>query len=282
MKPTYVSLRLCVVAIVAAVAFAIASPARAGAWTAPLGRSYHKVSVSYFGADSEFDVRHEERPFELEGKFTDTTVSYYGEYGIVDRLTVFGTLPLKQIHYANLFEEGTTSGVADVELGLRLRLAVRGPFVLSLHGLVKVPGGYDGSDRLPLGNDQVDGELRFLAGTSALKGRLYFGGEAAYRYRGQAPSDEWRFLFEIGGTFTQSFYGRLKLDEVRSAENQDTVLDVFGNPLAQLSSELRRAEFTLGVQFSKHVSGEASWAPIYYGTSIAKGATYSLAVVWAF
>lgn len=256
--------------------------AHAGAWTAPRGSSYHKLSLNYFTASSGFDAAHDEQPFELAGRFTDKNLTYYGEYGIVDRLTLFGSLPFKSIHYENSFERGTASGIADVEIGLKAKLAGQGPFVFSLQGLAKVPGGYDGADRLPLGNDQVDGELRLLAGTSALRGRIYFGGETAYRYRSKAPSDEWRFLVEIGGSFTKSFYGRLKLDEIRSAENQDDVRDVFGNPLAQLASELRRAELTLGASFSKHWSGEAGWAPIVYGTSIAKGATYSLAVVCAF
>jgi len=263
-------------------AVAAAAPARAGAWTAKRGGSYHKVSLNYFTANTGFDASHDEQAFELEGRFTDKNLTYYGEYGIVGRVTLFGSLPFKSIHYENLFEAGTTSGVADVEIGLRVRLAARNAFVFSLQGLAKVPGGYDGADRLPLGNDQVDGELRLLAGTSALRGRIYFGGEAAYRYRGQAPSDEWRFLAEIGGSFTRRFYGRLKLDEVRSVGNQDDVRDVFGNPLAQLASELRRGELTLGVGFSKHWGGEASWAPIVYGTNIAKGSTYSLAVVCAF
>lgn len=263
-------------------AAAAVAPARAGAWTAQKGASYHKLSLNYFTANTEYDASHDEQPFELEGRFTDKNLTYYGEYGIVDRLTLFGSIPYKSIHYENLFEEGDTSGIADVEIGLRVRLAARGAFVFSIQGLAKVPGGYDGDDPLPLGNDQVDGELRLLAGTSALGGRIYFGGEVAYRYRSREPSDEWRFLAELGGNFTKRFYGRLKLDEVRSVENQDDVRDVFGNPLAQLASELRRGELTLGVSFSKHLSGEASWAPIVYGTSIAKGATYSLAVVCAF
>ena len=32
------------------------------------------------------------------------------------------------------------------------------------------------ADLLPLGNDQRDGETRLLAGTSVLRGRIYFGG----------------------------------------------------------------------------------------------------------
>lgn len=263
-------------------AVVISGRAHAGAWTAARGSSYHKVSLNYFTASTGFDSAHDEQPFELDGKFTDRNLTYYGEYGLVDRLTLFGSLPAKSAHYANLFEEGTTSGIADVEVGLRFRLAARGPFMLSLQGLAKVPGGYDGAERLPLGNDQTDGEVRLLAGTSALRGRIYFGGEAAYRFRSEAPSDEWRFLAEIGGSFTRTFYGRLKLDEIRSAENQDDVRDVFGNPLAQLASELRRAELTLGKQFSRRWSGEASWAPIVYGKNIAKGDTFSLAVVRAF
>ncbi len=263
-------------------ALATAAPAHAGAWTSPKGGWYHKVALTYFTANSEFDTSHDERPFELDGTFTQQNLIYYGEYGILDGLTAVWSLPLRKIHYTNLLEEGDTFGIADVELGLRVRLAAKGSFVVSFQGLLIVPGGYDGTDRLPLGNDQNNAEARLLMGASALGGRIYFGGEAAYRYRAQEPSDEWRFLAEIGGHFTEAFYGRLKFSEIRSVGNQEDVRDVFGNPLAQLASELREAELTLGTQFSKRWSGEASWSPIVYGRSIAKGDTFALAVVCSF
>ncbi len=272
--------RFCtVVVILAAVS---AAPLYAGAWTIPKGGWYHKLAVNYFTADSGYDASHDEQPFELEGRFTQENLTYYGEYGFVDGLTVVWTVPVRKIHYENLFEEGTTFGIADAELGLRVRLAAKRTFFFSFMGLVKVPAGYDGEDRLPLGNDQVDAEARFLMGASAQSGRVYFGGEVAYRYRSQEPSDEWQALAEIGGSFTKQFYGRLKLTQIRSVGNQDDVRDVFGNPLAQFASERRGAELTLGVQFSKHWSGEASWIPIVYGTSLAKGTTYALAAVAAY
>ncbi len=263
-------------------ALATAVPAHAGAWTVPKGGWYHKLSATYFAADSEFDTSHDEQPFELEGRFTQANLIYYGEYGIIDSLTAVWSIPLRKVHYTNLFEEGETTGIADVELGLRVRLAAKNSFFFSFQGLFMVPGGYDGADTLPLGNDQNSAEARLLMGASALGGRIYFGGEAAYRYRSQEPSDEWRFLVELGGNFSKVFYGRLKLSEIRSLENQDDIRDVFGNPLVQFASELRGAELTLGARLSKRWSGEASWLPIVYGRSIAKGDTWVLAAVYSF
>ena len=268
--------------VVSILAIGTAIPAHAGAWTAPKGSWYHKLAATYFTANSEFDTSHVEQPFKLEGEFTQANLIYYGEYGIVDSLTAVWSVPFRSVRYSNSFEKGETTGFADVELGLRVKLAATRSFVFSFQGLFIVPARYDGADTLPLGNDQNNAEARLLAGASALRGRIYFGGEAAYRYRAHEPSDEWRFLVEVGGTFTKTLYGRLKLSEVKSVENQDDVRDVFGNPLARYASEVREAEVTLGVHLSKRWAGEASWLPIVYGRSVAKGETFSLAGVCSF
>lgn len=258
-----------------------AGPACAGAWTGGKGKSYSKLSVSRFASDEGYDADGKVIPFDLDGKFFDETLTYYGEFGILENLSIFGSLPLKSILYRNFIEEGRTSGLYDLDLGVRFRVT-RAPVVFSVQGLVKVPGGYDPDERLPLGNGQADAEARFLLGSALPSGRMYYGVEAGYRYRAEEPSDEYRYLAEVGGRFTRRLYGRAKVEFVRSAHNADDVRDVFGNPVAALEAERTALEATAGVTLSRTVSFELTYAPLLNGRNTAKGTTWSVAAILAF
>ena len=263
-------------------ACALGAPgASAGAWTAPQGGAYNKFSISAFRSDSEFDAAGEKQPFQFEGEFTDATLTYYGEFGVRADLTLTASVPFKRIHYENFLEQGTAQGLYDVELGARWRFVER-PCVVSLQGIAKIPGAYDEDDRLPLGNGQADFEMRLLFGQAPGRGRLYYGVEGGYRYRAEAPSDEWRWLVELGGAISRRVYARAKLDGIESADNADDVRDVFGNPVATLSAEIVRLEVTLGLGLGRRWSAEATWAPILDGRSTADGATAYLAAIYSF
>jgi len=267
----------------AALAGAVMSalPAAAGAWTLPEHGHYHKVSLSAFASDTEFDAEGEPQPFQFDGEYSDETLTYYGEFWLRDDLTLIASVPFKRIRYENFLERGTTQGLFDIELGARWRFVER-PVVVSLQCLTKLPGVYDEDDRLPLGNGQADVELRVLLGHAPGRGRVYYGVEAAYRYRAEEPSDEWRWLLEVGGAIARRVYARAKLDGIESANNADDVQDVFGNPVATLSAEVVRLETTLGLRLGPRWSGEATWAPILDGRSTADGTTVFLAGVYVF
>ncbi|HXV75774.1 MAG TPA: hypothetical protein VD788_05590 [Candidatus Polarisedimenticolaceae bacterium] len=257
----------------------LASAVHAGAWTPPRATAYTRFSVERFTADEGFDAEGEVVPFEFDGRYTDDTLKLYGEFALRDELALIASIPLQSIEYENRFESGATDGLGDFELGLRLRFVDR-PVVVSFQALVRVPGHYEGEPRLPLGYDQYDAEGRLLLGQSLAAGRIYYGLEAAYRWRDREPADEWRYLVELGGLLTRRLYARTKLEAIESAENAEDVRDVFGNPVLRFESELRRIETTLGYRFARNLGVEVAWNPILDGRSTAKGTTWSLALVW--
>jgi len=100
---------------------------------------------------------------------------------------------------------------------------------------VKIPGGYDKNSTLPLGNGQVDVEYRILYGLSLWR---WFPGYANFErlsLPAEAPSDEFRYLAEIGANITARLYARAKLDGILSMKNADCTASTTGNPQLDLS-----------------------------------------------
>jgi len=251
----------------------------AGAWTQEKGKSYHRVAANYYYADEEYNADGDSRPMAFNGEFTDSNLNYYTEYGILDELTVMASVYYKMIEREDDYYKYETNGMGDVDLGARYRLHSSDIGIFSLQGLVKIPEFYDEDDALPLGNGQYDYELRLLYGRSLwpmIPG--YMNLEAGYRWRAKAPSDEFRYLVEIGSELGQNFYARAKLDALVSMDNADTVTDDFGNPTSTLEYDLAKLDLTLGYHIAKDWGLELGYTPAVWGENTAKGATWTFAV----
>ena len=251
----------------------------AGAWTQEKGKSYHRVAANYYYADEEYNADGDSRPMAFNGEFTDSNLNYYTEYGILDELTVMASVYYKMIEREDDYYKYETNGMGDVDLGARYRLHSSDIGIFSLQGLVKIPEFYDEDDALPLGNGQYDYELRLLYGRSLwpmIPG--YMNLEAGYRWRAKAPSDEFRYLVEIGSELGQNFYARAKLDALVSMDNADTVTHDFGNPTSTLEYDLAKLDLTLGYHITTEWGLELGCTPALWGENTAKGATWTLAV----
>jgi hypothetical protein len=253
----------------------------AGAWTAEKGTSYHRIAANYYMADESFDDDGNSGAMDWNGEFTDINANYYMEYGILDQLTVILSLYYKDIEREDDYRKNETSGLGDVDLGLRYRLHTSAIGVFSVQGLVKVPELYDEDDALPLGNGQYDYECRLLYGRSLwpyIPG--YVNLEAAYRFRDDAPSDEFRYLVEIGSNLGKNVYARAKWDAIISMDNADDGTDAFGNPTSAMEYDLTKLDLTLGWQMTPKVGLEVAYTPAILGKTTAKGETWTLAVTW--
>ncbi len=244
----------------------------AGAWTLAEGKLYDKVSLNNYSADPHF---------------TDTNVGNYIEYGLSDTVSLANSIYFKQIR--NKYESTasgtttttTTSGIADIEVGLKHKLADGIYGVLSHQALVKIPGPYDKNSGLPLGNGQFDAEYRLLYGLSLwrlLPGYANF--EAGYRYRAEAPSDEFRYLVEAGINITKQLYARVKLDGISSVYNADNMADKSGNPTTIYQFDLQKLDTALGYKLTDTWGLEFGYTPTLYGKNTAEGTTYSVGIVY--
>lgn len=251
----------------------------AGAWTANKGGFYEKASFNFYYADKTFDRDGNRRNLSDRGEFTDYNLSNYFEYGLTDSLTVLNSLSYKWLENDNDLSRATAHGIGDVDLGARYRLYRSDAVgVLSTQLLVKIPGGYDRNDPLPMGNDQYDTELRLLYGRS-LYPKLpgYANLEIGYRLRAGDPSDELRYLIEIGFDLGRNFFTRAKLDGIYSIDNGSKV-DGSGNPTTTNNFDLGKLDLTLGYQINPAMGVELGYRPDLYGQNTAAGANYSVAL----
>lgn len=187
------------------------------AWTQAKGHSYHQLAVSRYFTGKKFttvQADHDNiakstgddiRVRRTEG-FVSESITYYGEYGITDTLTVFTSIPWKWIKTnatAKQLGDDGPEGVGDIDLGLRYNLTkdLLGTGVLmSIQGAVKIPEAYEYGHPLNgpssfLGEGQYDAKLELLFGRGFGKGYAGFTGGYKYRFENSKhnsfkPSDQ--------------------------------------------------------------------------------------------
>ena len=265
------------IAVCAVCALIAPTNAFAGAWTAQKGAIYSKSAVNYFATTERFGDQ-------LPGfeRFRDINFTYYTEIGLRDDLTFFGAAAIKDLRNTS---DGVTTdnfGIGDVDLGLRYNFFTA-PFVFSVQGLFKAPFLYNEDADLPLGNGQIDVEGRALIGKSL--GRLgYFGLEAGYRFRADAPVDEFRYLVEYGFDVTDDLYLRTKLDGTLGLADIDDVNNAsnVANPSLPLAFDLGKLEYTAGYKLTKTWSVEVTGTTNIYGENTLRGTNVQFAVVGQF
>ena len=251
----------------------------AGAWTMKKNHIYSRLSFNYYYADKEFKYSHHKRHFKWDGKYKDKNIGLYVEYGLTDRITLLTSLYYKKIEKKDDYIKMTTSGVGDIDFGVKLNIFKGKKGVFSVQTLVKIPEAYDEDDALPLGNGQYDYELRAMMGLSLwphIPG--YVNMEFGYRWRTEAPSDELRYLFEFGTNFTKNLYARIKLDGIRGMNNGKKKYDFSGNPTLNYNYDLGKLYITAGYKLKNNYFIEFEVAPEIYGKNTSSGTTYTFAV----
>lgn len=278
-----VAMKTSALAILITGCLTISQFSHAGAWVSAKGEGYNKLSYNSYSSD---EFKGDNTDF---GEFNSDAYTFYGEYGLGNNLAMYGSLSyqdLEQIDGAGNVTNG--SGLSDVELGLRYQWQAD-PFVLSTSLLVKLPYLYDENEILPTGNGQEDIEFRVLIGKS-LYPYGYFGVEAGYRYRADAPSDEYRYLIEYGYDINANVYLRTKLDGILSANNADIDTNndsVVGNLSLAPEFDLGKLEMTVGYNFGQASQGprwgvEFTYTNEIYGENSLQGETLSLGITRVF
>ncbi|MCZ7582940.1 MAG: hypothetical protein M5R36_06175 [Deltaproteobacteria bacterium] len=259
-------------------AMSIPASAFGGAWTAGRGKGYQKLGVSYFTASEYFDNNSERGEAPENQYFQDLAIGYYGSVGLTDWLDAILNLAYKHQYANNGLRTAEYAGPGDQEAALKARLFQK-PFVFSTQVTYKSPHFYDENAKLPPGSGQQDVEGRLLLGRSLYPLPLYFGLEGGYRWRDEEPSDEWRYLVELGGNFWRVF-PRVKLDGIASVGNADEAETT--DPQAGLESAIGRLESALDFQILNPLFLEVAYTTALYGRNAAAGHTYSAAVIFTF
>lgn len=208
-------------------AFSFTGDSESAAWTLPYGKT--KVIKTYSVYTTEFTnifttnngsgsttYINKERFFKAE--FTPLV-----EVGASHDLTI-GVSPSLQ-HLTAIDGNGfaTNWGLASTDIYFRYKLWEQGSSVFSVQPLVKISGVYDEGDRVSLGAQQFDYEMRGLFGHSFQHNYRwqYLNMEAAYRKRLEAPGDEFMADLTMGYRFYRDMIIMPQIFSVFAVGNSD-------------------------------------------------------------
>ena len=231
-------------------------------WTQAKGHAYNQLTYGYYTSNSKYTTVEKDASHNNTGlgggkekveasQFVAYGVTYYGEYGLVDSLTIFTTIPWKAVESADTLrysDRWGPSGIGDIDLGLRYNLTqsfLGGP--LSLQGTVKIPEAYEYGNplsTLSLGDGQYDATLALVYGRGLGKGYAVLNAGYKYRFENDKyytfkPSDQVKVSLSGGYQISPKFGLGANVDWTRSVGN------------ATVSDELVRANYAYGGKASE-------------------------------
>jgi hypothetical protein len=201
----------------------------AGAWPQQRGHGFYKLGLKFIRANQFYEPSGNKIDIPT---FGDYTTSFYGEYGLTDKLTLVAYFPFfkritlnEQVGRSSgfvFFEGDEVSGVADADIGLRLGLLQSGPTVLSIGIKLGLPIGKDSqANGLLTGDGEFNQLLTFEIGQSFYPRPMYFTGAVGVNNRSKGYSDEFHYLAEFGYTFGSRFTVVVRLHGIESFKNGD-------------------------------------------------------------
>ncbi len=199
--------------------------AHAGGWTQPKGKGYFKLSEQITRAESLYHA---------DGTTTDIptvsgyTTSFYGEFGLVDRVTLVGYMPVYTRFTADVEGVDNTSGIGDWDVGIRIGLLTGGPTVVSLQALAGLPLGDSGNEFvLWSGDGEFNQHISLQVGHSLYPAPAYLKAEIGYNNRQSSDNhddnyaDELRYSLKAGYTVGEKLGISVWLNGVQALDRAD-------------------------------------------------------------
>ncbi len=227
------------------------------AWTQAKGHSYNQLTLGYYhttkktttivkyptvGEEGTTDEqrlsgkikRTNASPYrQEEEEFNQYSVTYYGEFGVLEDLTAVFSVPYNYIRSNDVLSDGNTGpqGVGDINFGLRRKISnnLGGGVLMSVQADIKIPEAYDYGDPIfqqSLGDGQYDYSLKAIFGKGFSKG--YSVLDIGYKYRDYnkehgnryfKPSDTFFVSLSAGYNATSWLSIRGKVDWTNSIGN---------------------------------------------------------------
>ncbi|GBE40519.1 hypothetical protein BMS3Bbin09_00401 [bacterium BMS3Bbin09] len=306
------------------VGFVFISSNAFAAWTQAKGHSYNQLSFSHYktikkftslGYDSNqlggnINNLHSGTHVIPSEEFTSTKITYYGEYGLTDKITVIfsgGWDWQKTNDVQRYSDKDGPSGIGDIILGVRHKLSdnIGANILSSVQFDLKIPEAYDYGDPFSvqsLGEGQYDATTKLLFGKGFNWGYTVFSIEYKYRFENSKigsditfkPSDQ--MLLTLNGGYNAfpwlSIRGGLAYNKpVGNAEVSQGLIDHSIPPGMDWHEDVVLIKSTLGLE-AESLSGQIglaftvksgtqvvlSYTRDLYGRDAAIGDTFALAV----
>ncbi len=203
-----------------------------GGWPQPKGKGYYKLGQNWITSDSFYGPNGDIVTIRSTALYT---TSFYGEYGITNRLTGILYFPffvrntLNEEHYipsGTLIPGEALNSLGDSDLAFKYGVITDKPVVLSATLSLGLPigetsGGESGI--LQTGDGEFNQMIRFDASGSFYPVPLYASVYLGFNNRTENFSDEIRYGVEVGYTFFKKLTVISKLNVVESLFNGSDV-----------------------------------------------------------
>jgi len=193
----------------------------AGAWAVRKNRCRLESNSKFYWADTDFDEDGSRQSKPNSGEYSELQTELKVDFGYTNRLNFLLSFPAKWARYEDDNVDLREEGLEDLRFGAKYVLAddSAAARVTSVSASLKLPAGYDEEDSPPLGDGQIDGEVRLLVGQSflreferrdalmappgtpgrdAVRDRAFVGWEIGYRWRNEEPADELVYFVQGG------------------------------------------------------------------------------------
>lgn len=177
-------------AIAAVAVVALPRPASAGAWAQEDKGVYLKASAAYSYADEQYKAEGEKLQLlstNEEGTLESRAVRFYGEFGLLPRLTFLTSTSIVRNTVDSRLVNITTTGMGDFRAGLKYQF-LDDPVVVSLASVWTLPTGYTAQPENPkvptLGLGVPMHTATLAVGKSFYPVPLYASAEVGFRVRG--------------------------------------------------------------------------------------------------
>lgn len=232
------------------------------AWTQAKGYSYNQFSLSHYRTVEKYTTLHRDEEGSLittsgdiikheEAEFNSTKLSYYGEYGITDKITVIASFPYdwqRSNDTKRYAGEDGPSGIGDINLGMRYQLVPNlfgSGVLMSVQGEVKIPEAYDYDHplfNLSLGDGQYDTSFILKFGRGLGKGYAWLDVGYKYRFENDKFDPE---TFKPSDIFKVAFGGGYSIVSWLSLTGYVEYAQAVGN--AEVSDEMIARSFSTGL-----------------------------------
>lgn len=263
-----------------------------GGWPQKKGEGFLKIGQWWVIADQHYTDQGLIDPNLTQGIFN---TSFYGEYGLTDRLTAIAYVPFFSRAFSNNLVSGTTNevlipgeainGFGDTDLGFQYGLYRKGSVSISARLMLGLPLGNAGGGSagiLQTGDGEFNQLLQVDAGTGfkVAGHNAYANAYVGFNNRTQGFSDEIRYGLEGGVSFLKNdrLLLILRLYGIESLQNgtlsgESNSTSIFAN-----NSEHLTFSPEVAYQWNDKWGVSASYAQALRGRIIFANPAYSVGV----
>ncbi|ARV15749.1 hypothetical protein [Polaribacter sp. SA4-12] len=247
-----------------------------GPWTQEKGKFYTQLS---FTTIPSYDTLFGDPEIEINGKISDNTLQFYGEYGVSDKTTLIVNLPLKLISFdQNNTNEHSNTSLGNIEIGLKHNFYKKNWLVSGQFSVEANTASFDTESGIRTGYDAYTFTPLFLAGKSF--GKSYLQTFVGSKIRTNNYSSNFKIGGEYGSKISKNIWLVGFLDIEKSFKNGDIDL-----PASNLATGLYVNDQEYGVvgvkaigEFSDNFGVTASLPAAFFGNNVAKQVALSFGV----